>query len=286
MRVGTRGSPLALRQAQQAIEIFSSIDPDEEFEIKVISSAGDKDRKTPVDRFRSPGVFTGALESALAAGEVDVAVHSYKDLPTETADDIEAIIELINRVSSVGRQTGKRPQIRVSLATFVPKPHTPFQWVAQENEAQLTAKHELLKQGLRRRGIRLSWTDPKVSQLEAVLSRGDRRLGRVIHRAWQLGSSFDAWSEHFNYANWLRAFEEAGLEPAIYHQRERPLDEPLPWAHIDIGLTQAFLKREYQRALRGQETADCRYQACNVCGLQRWQPPCRQKHQELSQSRR
>ena len=230
------------------------------------------------------------LETAATAfdrGWISLKLYFMLGLPTETTDDIEDIIQLINQVSSLGRKAkGKRPRIRVSLATFVPKPHTPFQWVAQEGEPQLNSKHELLKQGLRRKGIALSWTDPKVSQLEAVLSRGDRRLGKVIYRAWQLGSTFDAWSEHFHYENWLRAFEEAGVEPDFYAQRERPLDEPLPWAHIDVGLTTAFLKREYQHALAGRETPDCRYEACNVCGLERWQPQCRQKHQELSQSKR
>ena len=230
------------------------------------------------------------LETAATAfdrGWTSLKLYFMLGLPTETTDDIESIIQLINQVNSLGRKAkGKRPRIRVSLATFVPKPHTPFQWVAQEGEPQLNSKHELLKQGLRRKGIGLSWTDPKVSQLEAVLSRGDRRLGKVIYHAWQLGSTFDAWSEHFHYENWLRAFEEAGLEPGVYNQRERPLDEPLPWAHIDVGLTTAFLKREYQRALAGRETPDCRYEACNVCGLQRWQPQCQQKRQELSQSKR
>jgi hypothetical protein len=118
-----------------------------------------------------------------------------------------------------------------------------------------------------------------VSLLEAVLSRGDRQLGKVIYRAWQLGSTFDAWSEHFNYGNWLDAFEETGLEPSFYAQRERPLDEPLPWAHIDVGVTTAFLKQEYQRAIEGIETPDCRYKACNACGLERWQPDCQRKYQ-------
>jgi len=230
------------------------------------------------------------LETAATAfdrGWTSLKLYFMLGLPTETTDDIESIIQLIIKVNSLGRKAkGKRPQIRVSLATFVPKPHTPFQWVAQENGQQLNSKQELLKRGLRRKGIGLSWTDPKVSLLEAALSRGDRRLGKVIYRAWQLGSTFDAWSEHFNYENWLHAFEEAGLEPSFYNQRERPLDEPLPWAHIDVGLTTTFLKREYQRALTGRETPDCRYKACNVCGLERWHPQCQQKYQELSQSKR
>ena len=203
-------------------------------------------------------------------------------LPTETTDDIEGIIQLVDKVYSLGRKVkGKKPQVRVSLSTFVPKPHTPFQWVAQESEQELNIKHELLKLGLHRKGTRLSWQDPKISLLEAVLSRGDRRLGKVIYRAWQLGSTFDAWSEHFNYENWLRAFDETGLDPSFYAQRERPLDELLPWAHIDVGVTTAFLKREYQRALDGKETLDCRHEACNACGLQNWQPDCQQKYQQL-----
>ena len=217
-------------------------------------------------------------------GWTSLKLYFMLGLPTETTDDIEGIIQLVNKVSSLGRTAkGQRAQVRISLATFVPKPHTPFQWVAQENEQQLNSKHEMLKSGLYRKGIKLSWQEPRVSFLEAVLSRGDRRLGKVIYRAWQLGSIFDGWGEHLNYQNWLSAFEEAGLEPGFYAQRERSLDEPLPWACIDIGVTPAFLKREYRLAIEGKPTPDCRYKACNVCGLQNWQPTCQQKYQRLSQ---
>ena len=228
------------------------------------------------------------LQTATAAferGWTSLKLYFMLGLPIETTDDIEDIIQLVDKVRQRGRiARGKKPQIRISLSTFVPKPHTPFQWVAQESEQQLGAKHELLKRGLYRKGIRLSWQDPKVSLLEAALSRGDRRLGKVIYRAWQLGCTFDAWSEHFNYENWLHAFEETGLKPGFYAQRERSPDEPLPWAHIDVGLTTAFLRREYQRSLEGRETPDCRYKTCNACGLEHGQPDCQQKHQGLSQS--
>ncbi len=229
------------------------------------------------------------LKTAAAAfdrGWINLKLYFMLGLPTETIDDIEDIIQLVDKLNSLGRKaSGKRPRLRISLSTFVPKPHTPFQWVAQDNEESLSAKHELLNLGLRRKGIRPSWSDPAVSLLEAALSRGDRRLGKVIHRAWQAGSTFDAWSEHFNYGNWLGAFEEAGLEPSFYAQRERPLDEPLPWAHIDVGVTTAFLKQEYRRAIEGIETTDCRYEACNLCGLERWQPDCHHQQQGLTQSK-
>ena len=221
------------------------------------------------------------LETAAAAfdrGWTTLKLYFMLGLPTETAEDVDGIIQLVNKVRSLGRQTsGKKPQIRVSASTFVPKPHTPFQWVAQENEQQLSDKHELLKQGLQRKGTRLSWSDPKLSLLEAALSRGDRRLGKVIYHAWKLGSTFDAWNEHFNYENWRNAFAESGLEPAFYARRQRSPDELLPWAHIDAGVSAAFLKHEYQRATEGKETPDCRYEDCNACGLQSRHPACQQR---------
>ena len=221
------------------------------------------------------------LETAAAAfarGWRSLKLYFMLGLPTETMEDIEEIVQLVDKIRSSGRTAkGGMPQVRISLSTFIPKPHTPFQWVAQESAEQLSAKHELLKQGLRRKGSRLSWQDPEVSLLEAAMSRGDRRLGRVIYDAWRSGSTFDAWNERFNYQNWLDAFKKSGLEPGFYAQRERPLDEPLPWAHIDTGVTSAFLKQEYQRAIEGKETPDCHYKPCNACGLERWQADCQQK---------
>jgi len=221
------------------------------------------------------------LETAAAAfarGWRSLKLYFMLGLPTETTEDIEATIELVAKIRAVGKGTrGGPPQVRISLSTFIPKPHTPFQWVAQESAEQLNAKHELLKTGLRRKGSHLSWADPRISLLEAALSRGDRRIGRVIYDAWKSGSAFDAWDERFNYQNWLDAFARSGLEPGFYAHRERSLDELLPWSHIDVGVSPAFLKREYQRSIKGEETPDCRLQPCNACGLERWQKDCQQK---------
>jgi len=216
--------------------------------------------------------------AAFARGWRSLKLYFMLGLPTETMEDIEEIVQLVDKIRSSGRTAkGGMPQVRISLSTFIPKPHTPFQWVAQESAEQLSAKHELLKQGLRRKGSRLSWQEPEVSLLEAAMSRGDRRLGKVIYDAWRAGSTFDAWNERFNYQNWLDAFKKSGLEPGFYAQRERPLDELLPWAHIDTGVTSAFLKQEYQRAIEGEESPDCHYKPCNACGLERWQADCQQK---------
>ncbi|MFC1992073.1 TIGR03960 family B12-binding radical SAM protein [Chloroflexota bacterium] len=221
------------------------------------------------------------LKTAAAAFErnwTGLKLYFMLGLPGETIDDIQDIINLVNKVRSLGKSTkGRTPQIRVNLSTFVPKPHTPFQWVAQASEEELNAKHELLKQGLRQKGVKFSWNDPETSLLEAALSRGDRRLGKVIYRAWKLGSTFDSWGEHFKNENWLRAFEESGIDPAFYARRQRSLDEVLPWNHIDAGVTADYLKREYQRSLEAKETGDCRTEACNVCGLEHEQEACQQK---------
>ncbi|MBA7544160.1 hypothetical protein ES705_36508 [subsurface metagenome] len=245
--------------------------------------AGSERLRRNINKNISEDKILKTAADTFARGWTGLKLYFMLGLPTETIDDVESIIQLVDKIRSAGREaSGKRPKLRISLSTFVPKPHTPFQWVAQETEEQLNSKHELLNLGLRRKGIRPSWQDPKVSLLEAVLSRGDRRLGKVIHRAWQLGSTFDAWSEHFKYENWLRAFAEAELDPSFYAHRERPLDEPLPWAHINVGVSTTFLKQEYQRAIEGIETADCRYKACNACGLERWQTDCQQKRLKSS----
>ena len=188
-------------------------------------------------------------------------------LPTETMEDVAAIMDLVKRVRAIGRrEQGKRAKVNVSVATFVPKPQTPFQWLALEDEGRLREKQSLLRRGLRGRGIRLSWHDPKVTLLEAALSRSDRRMGRVIYRAWQLGAKFDAWSEVFDDGRWWQAFADVGLDPAFYAQRQRPLGEVFPWDHIYAGVYKGFLHAEYERSLRGQVTPDCR-ERCLHCGI-------------------
>ncbi|MDP6347406.1 MAG: B12-binding domain-containing radical SAM protein, partial [Dehalococcoidia bacterium] len=132
----------------------------------------------------------------------------------------------------------------------------------------------------RRLGAQLSWQTPRMSLLEGILSRGDRRLGQVIQRAWRLGCTFDAWRDRFDWEKWRQAFEAEGLDPAFY-TRERGLDELLPWGFVDVGPGVAFLRREYERTRSGRETPDCRYGPCHACGLQFKHPDCALKYGEL-----
>jgi len=237
--------------------------------------AGSERLRRIINKGASEDEIVETAAAAFARGWKSLKLYFMLGLPTETTEDVEGIIRLVDKIRSAGK--GGMPRVRVSLSTFIPKPHTPFQWVAQEGEEGLNTKHELLKGGLRRKGSQVSWQEPRESQLEAVLSRGDRRLGKVIYRAWKLGATFDAWDERFDYQKWLRAFEESGLEADFYARRERPRDEHLPWAHIDVGVSPDFLKREYQRAIEGKETPDCRTQACNKCGLERLSRDCQQR---------
>ncbi|NLO83251.1 MAG: TIGR03960 family B12-binding radical SAM protein [Clostridiales bacterium] len=194
-------------------------------------------------------------------------------LPTETKQDLEGIADLARKVRecymAVNRgRKAHRLNITVSTSSFVPKPFTPFQWVAQDSVELLRHKQELLRDKLRIKGVTYGWHDPELSYLEAVFSRGDRRLGKVLLKAWEKGCKFDGWAECFNYTAWQDAFRESGIDPGFYANRSRDRHEVLPWAHIDVGVTPAFLWREYQKALKAELTPDCRG-LCQGCGINR-----------------
>ncbi|MDY6906764.1 MAG: TIGR03960 family B12-binding radical SAM protein [Chloroflexota bacterium] len=225
------------------------------------------------------------LDMAQERGWGSVKLYFMLGLPTETEGDVEDIVRLVRTIHRSRRRQGGRPlRVKVSASPFVPKAHTPFQWVAQDTEEVLGAKVAVVKAGLRGVGVHLSWQDARMSLLEGVLARGDRRLSQVIYRAWQMGSRFEAWSEHFDYDRWLRAFAECGLDPSFYAHRERPLDEALPWGHIDVGVSTSHLKREFLNTKNGAVTEDCRYGHCTACGLQRWHGGCQRLYQNSSSS--
>ena len=187
--------------------------------------------------------------------------------PEETLEDVQAIIDLCVRTLQEGTKIlGKKATLNVGVSTFIPKPHTPFQWVQQDTRESVDAKQALLKQQLRRGGMHLRWNNYDDSEFEGWVSRGDRRLGRVIRRAWELGCKFDAWQDQHWHRKWLQAFDECHLDPEFYNHRERGLDEVFPWDHIDAAVHKKFLKEDYLMSIRRETRVDCR-DKCFACGI-------------------
>jgi radical SAM family uncharacterized protein len=187
--------------------------------------------------------------------------------PEETIDDVWAIIDLCKATLREGRKVlGNKATVNVGVSTFIPKPHTPFQWVPQDTREQVLEKQRILKQELRVNGLHLRWNDIEGTEFEGFLSRGDRRLGRVIERAWELGCKFDAWQDHHYHNFWLQAFAEAGLDPWFYNHRQREDDEVFPWDHIDAAVHKKFLLDDYRMSIKEETRVDCR-DKCFACGI-------------------
>jgi hypothetical protein len=187
--------------------------------------------------------------------------------PSETVEDVQAIADLCKAVLAEGRKViGKRASVTAGVSTFIPKPHTPFQWVPCDTVEQIRTKQDLLRKALRGNGLKLNWVRPEDSLLEAWLSRGDRRLAKVIYRAWQLGARFDAWGDQMRFEAWSQAFDLEGVDPAFYSHRERPIDETFPWEHISTSVRKKFLTEDYLWSQRGKTRVDCR-ERCFACGI-------------------
>ncbi len=187
--------------------------------------------------------------------------------PSETIEDVQAISDLCKAILAEGRKIiGRRAQVTAGVSTFIPKPHTPFQWVPCDTYEQMQLKQDLLKRSLRGPGLKLNWNSPEDTLLEAWLSRGDRRMAEVVYQAWRKGAKFDAWKEHFRYDLWQQAFAAAGLEPDFYTHRERPIDEIFPWEHISTSVRKKFLTEDYLWSLQGKTRVDCR-EHCFACGI-------------------
>lgn len=207
---------------------------------------------------------------AFEGGWNNVKLYFMLGLPFETDEDVLGIAELAGKVLKVydevhyGRKA-RRPEITVSVSTFVPKPFTPFQWAPQIDIPEIRRRQDLIKRALNRR-INFSWHDPETTVLEGAISRGDRRIGKVIYDVWKMGGRFDAWSDYMDYDRWMEAFGKNQLDATQFNQRERSVDEFLPWDHVDVGVTKAFLIREYERAARAEVTPNCRAK-CSGCGV-------------------
>ena len=210
-----------------------------------------------------------AVRLAFEGGKSQVKLYFMNGLPTETYEDIEGIADLAKRVVDEFYHTPSRPKkpvsVTVSVSCFVPKPHTPFQWEPQDSLESLRSKQDFLAEKIVDRKIRYNWHEAKVSRLEAVFSKGDRRLSKAIACAQARGMRFDAWDEHFDYDKWMQVFDECGIDPDFYANRRMSYDEILPWDVIDIGVTKNFMILENKKAHESQTTPNCK-EKCSGCG--------------------
>ncbi len=231
--------------------------------------AGTQRLRDVINKNISEEEIMNTCRTAFEGGYTSVKLYFMLGLPTETLEDVEGIAETAQRVvdlyySLPNRPKGKSVSVSVSVSSFVPKPFTPFEFEPQDTRETLRQKQAHLLASLRSKKISLSWHNVNVSFLEGVLARGDRRLCGVIEQAWRRGCHFDSWDECFKIDVWEQVMQELGVDPAFYANRRRSFEEIQPWAHIDFGVSKAFLIRENKKAHEGLTTPNCRQQ-CSGC---------------------
>ena len=234
--------------------------------------AGTQRLRDVVNKNVSEQDLLDTVRAAFGEGWRRLKLYFMIGLPTERDEDVRAIGELVARVLETAREVVPPAQrgsvkIGVSVSTFVPKAHTPFQWETQLTLEQVRERQRVLRECVPRKGVDLHWHDAEVSFLEGGLARGGRALARVIERAWRAGGTFDAWTEEFSLKRWLDAFAAEGIDPVSLANSPRDPAAPLPWDHISSGVSSAYLRDERERAFAGETTPDCSFEECTACGV-------------------
>ncbi len=282
---GDRGLKLSIpstRVDSFSVEVANAVARGKKHTLTLAPEAGSQRLRNTINKLVSEQDILTAAENAFQNGWTSIKMYFMVGQPTETDFDIEEIVRIAAEVRAIGRRhVGGRARVRVSTSNFIPKAHTPYQWIGQTDAETLRRRHRILRDGCRRERVQFSWEDPEKSLLEAVLSRGDRRVADVIETAWRLGATFDSWSDRHDWSLWERAFAEHDLDPAFYGQRDRDLWEQLPWSHIHGGIEPSFLRAEWMKTLNEEITLDCKRDPCNVCGMQNEHGECRHKIGEL-----
>ncbi len=234
----------------------------------VAPEAGTERLRSVINKYLDEAVFFQGLSDLFSKGWKNIKLYFMMGLPTEREEDLTGILELTKKIASLGEKQKIHPNVNVSLSTFVPKPHTPFQWESQIPLEEMKEKLRLLGEGVRKNHLHFKWQNPHLSFLEGVFSTGDRNLSRVLVEAFRLGCRFDGWSDQFRYPLWKEAFEKAGV-PMDPHTRRRNFEDTdrLPWSFIGTGVDVQFLWDEYQRGLQEKISPPCVKQDCRRCGI-------------------
>ena len=271
---GTQGERVSFSLPSLRIDSFS-VDIAERLQqvrksgLTFAPEAGTQRLRDVINKNVTEGDLLHSVRTAFEQGWKAVKLYFMMGLPTETDEDIVGIAELAQKVVDCYKEVkGKRGvKVTVSVSCFVPKAYTPFQWFAQVPQEEFERRQRLLKESIRDRAISFHYHDARASVLEGALSRGDRRLSAVIETAWRNGAKFDGWTDQFKDEVWKDAFRRCGVAPEFYSRRTRGLEEALPWAHTSPGVSEDFLRREWQRAQEAALTHDCRRETCTGCGV-------------------
>lgn len=259
----------SLRVDSFSIDIAKKIQQVRKSGLTLAPEAGTQRLRDVINKGVTEEDIMGACANAFKNGWSKVKLYFMMGLPTETDEDLKGIADLAMRIKQLYHTIRSRNDCRitVSVASFVPKPFTPFQWMAQCSVEEIERKQQYLKSLFTDRHIKFAYHDAKTGRLEAVLARGDRQLSKVILKAWEKGCKYDSWTEFFDYDRWMDAFEECGVDPDLYASRKRDEYEAEPWDHIDCGVNKDYLRKEWRLAKRGVLTHDCRHLSCNGCAV-------------------
>jgi radical SAM superfamily enzyme YgiQ (UPF0313 family) len=258
----------SLRIESFSVELLEMLEDSRKSSFTFAPEAATDRMRRVINKYISTEELLQTAEEVYSHGWRLIKLYFMIGQPTETDEDVIAIGKLAKEVLAIGRKYHRgKARVRVGVSTFVPKPHTPFQWAALANLEDIRRKQALLRQEFNgSRGIIFNWNEPEESLMEAFLSRGDRRLGAVIRTAWEHGAQFDAWNEWHRPEVWREAFAVHGLDPAWYAQRVRLADEIFPWDHINAGVEKRWLLLDWYAAEKGETKIDCR-EHCYHCGI-------------------
>jgi len=253
----------------------------------IAPEAGTKRLRAVINKDFTDDEFEETLIKIFSEGWRNIKLYFMIGLPTETMEDIEGLIEMAVLAANKGKElTGKRINVNVGISAFVPKSHTPFQWVGQEPLESIRRKQEYIRKSFNRKGMNFKGQHVENSLLEAVFSRAGRECALLLEEAWKAGCRFDGWSEQFDFDKWLLASERAGIDLYRYASRNLLNDDELPWDFIDIGITEKYLRSEYDKALQQKITPGCR-DVCSGCGLEcKGQPSAAGDQQSVDRTRK
>ena len=264
----------SLRIDAFSLDVMSKVQDIKKSSLTFAPEAGSQRLRDVINKGLTEEVILEGAARAFQGGWTRVKLYFMLGLPTETEEDMKGIAHLAEEIAKKYYEIPKdqrhgRCQIVVSTSFFVPKPFTPFQWAGMFRKEDYLDKAKVVKEEIRaqlnQKSIKYNYHEADVTVLEGILARGDRKVADVLEAAYKKGAIFDSWSEYFRYDLWMEAFEELGIDPEFYTLRERPLDEIFPWDFISIGVTKNFLKREWEKAMKGEVTPNCRQQ-CSGCG--------------------